>query len=388
MTICLNMIVKNEAHIIGTTLENILKFIPITYWVISDTGSTDETKTIIQDFFDKKKIPGELVEHEWKDFAYNRTKALECAFNKTDYLFIFDADDSIEGEGPLQFPPLKEDRYMFTFGKEFSYERPLLITNRKKWFYTGVLHEYLDSAEVRTATSIKGPFYVVSGRGGNRSKDPNKYLNDAIVLKNAYEVETRADLKARYTFYCGQSYMDAGMVDEAIEWYKKCESTPGWDQERYYSCIQLGELFRRKSDWHQMQHYWSKSCQYDTERIEGIAMLMEELKKLDNHVLVNAMYHKWRDYRHDLTNKLFIRNFCYDYEIEFLNSVSAYYAKDWETGYLCCKKVILHHKDKSKIDRSIQNLQFYKMYLHRDKKMIHHIKDKTTPEFFASLLKP
>ena len=137
-----------------------------------------------------------------------------------------------------------------------------------------------------------------------------------------------------------------------------------------------------------MQHYWSKSCQYDIERIEGIAMLMEELKKLDNHVLVNAMYHKWRDYKHDLSNKLFIRNFCYEYEIEFLNSVSAYYAKDWETGYLCCKKVILHHKDKSKIDRSIQNLQFYKMYLHRDKKMIHHIKDKTTPEFFAMLLKP
>ena len=388
MSICLNMIVKNEAHILEATLENILKFIPITYWVISDTGSTDETKTIIQTFFDKKQIKGELVEHEWKDFAYNRTKALECAFGKTDYLFIFDADDSIEGEAPLRFPPLKEDRYMFTFGKEFSYERPLLITNRKKWFFTGVLHEYLDSSEVRTACSVKGPYYVVSGRGGNRSKDPNKYLNDAIVLKNAFEVETRADLKTRYTFYCGQSYMDAGMVDEAIEWYKKCESMPGWDQERYYSCIQLGELFRRKSDWHQMQHYWSKSCQYDTERIEGVAMLMEELKKLDNHVLVNAMYHKWRDYRHDLTNKLFIRNFCYDYEIEFLNSVSAYYAKDWETGYLCCKKVILHHKDKSKIDRSIQNLQFYKMYLHRDKKMIHHIKDKTTPEFFAMLLKP
>jgi glycosyltransferase involved in cell wall biosynthesis len=110
------MIVKNEAHIIAGTLENILQHIPIKYWVISDTGSTDETKEIIRDFFQKKQIPGELVEHEWKDFAYNRTKALECAFQKTDYLFIFDADDSIEGT--IQLPPLKEDRYMFRFGKE------------------------------------------------------------------------------------------------------------------------------------------------------------------------------------------------------------------------------------------------------------------------------
>ena len=88
MSICLNMIVKNEAHIIEKTLENICQYVPITYWVISDTGSTDETKTIIQTFFDKKGIKGELVDHAWKDFAYNRTKALECAYQKTDYLFI------------------------------------------------------------------------------------------------------------------------------------------------------------------------------------------------------------------------------------------------------------------------------------------------------------
>jgi glycosyltransferase involved in cell wall biosynthesis len=84
ITICLNMIVKNESHIIESTLEKLLKKISIDYWVISDTGSTDNTKEIINSFFEKKKIPGELFEHEWKDFGYNRTKALECAYNKTE----------------------------------------------------------------------------------------------------------------------------------------------------------------------------------------------------------------------------------------------------------------------------------------------------------------
>jgi len=377
------MIVKNEAHIIEKTLENICQHVPISYWVISDTGSTDETKAIIQAFFDKKNIKGELVEHEWKDFAYNRTKALECAYQKTDYLFIFDADDSIEGN--LSFPKLKEDKYMFRFGKEFSYERPLLITNRKKWFFTGVLHEYLDSSEPRTSVSLQGPYYVVSGRTGDRSKDPNKYLKDAIILKEAFEIEPRLDLKSRYSFYCGQSYMDAEKVDEAIEWYKKCESTNGWDQERYYSCIQLGELYRRKNDFMNMQHYWSKSCQYDTERIEGIVMLMEELKKRDSHVLVNAMFHHWREYKHDLQNKLFIRNYCYDYEIEYLNSICAYYAKDLASGYYCCKKVILNHKDEHKISQTMKNLLFYKMYLKNDKKFLHYLKEKAPSDLFILL---
>ena len=42
-TICLNMIVKNESHIIESTLNNILDQLPIDYWIISDTGSTDDT---------------------------------------------------------------------------------------------------------------------------------------------------------------------------------------------------------------------------------------------------------------------------------------------------------------------------------------------------------
>ena len=53
-TICLNMIVKNESHIIEKTLENIYQKFPISYWVISDTGSTDNTVEIIKNFLMRK----------------------------------------------------------------------------------------------------------------------------------------------------------------------------------------------------------------------------------------------------------------------------------------------------------------------------------------------
>ena len=64
------MIVKNESHIIEKTLNNILDNIPITYYVISDTGSTDNTKEIIDNFFKNKKIKGELVNNEWVNFGH------------------------------------------------------------------------------------------------------------------------------------------------------------------------------------------------------------------------------------------------------------------------------------------------------------------------------
>jgi len=365
MTICLSMIVKNEAHIILTTLKNICDTVPISYWVISDTGSTDATKETIHSFFKEKNIPGELVEHKWRDFAYNRSKALECAFNKTDYLMIFDADDSIVGK--IKLPKWKEDKYMAKFGQNFSYARPLFVTNRKPWYYTGVLHEYLDAKEPRTSALLEGDYYIVSGRLGDRSKNANKYADDAKVLSDAFETEPDKALKTRYAFYCGQSYKDAKQEDKAIEWYEKNLTLNGWDQERYYSCLQLGEMYARKKDMEMAQFYWCKSCQYDPERIEGIVTLMEYLYSKGNHVLINAMYHKWKDYNRSPKDKLFIRLDLYEYHIEYYNSVSAFYARDFYSGYVCCKELILHGKDVGRVNSAINNLCFYKVHVKKDK---------------------
>ena len=54
--ICLNMIVKNEAHVIRRGLDTVKPFIH--HWVIVDTGSTDGTQEIIREHL--KDIPGEL----------------------------------------------------------------------------------------------------------------------------------------------------------------------------------------------------------------------------------------------------------------------------------------------------------------------------------------
>ena len=60
LSICLNMIVKNEGHIIAETLKNICSYIDLDYWVICDTGSTDNTKQEILNFFESRDISGEL----------------------------------------------------------------------------------------------------------------------------------------------------------------------------------------------------------------------------------------------------------------------------------------------------------------------------------------
>ena len=378
-TICLNMIVKNEAHIIAKTLENILNYIHLDYWVISDTGSTDNTIDVIQTFFQERNIPGELVCHPWKDFGHNRTLALEAAYKKTDYIFIFDADDSFHGD--FKLPELNHEWYMFEFGNQFKYVRPLLFTNHKKWKYTGVLHEYLEPLEqMPPVITLKGNYFIESGRLGDRSKNPDKYYHDALVLEKAFDTEQNSKLKFRYAFYCAQSYRDAGekYLDKSIEWYTKIlDNKHQWEQERYYAALQLGVLYHKKQIWDKSLHYFLKTVEFDHERIEGIVLAMQIYSQVGNHILVNALYHKFKHYK-VIENKLFIETLSYKHRIEFYNSISAFFVHDNKEGYECCKKILIGpHITGDERQNTIQNIMTgYKKFA---------IEDTTTLELFHSI---
>jgi glycosyltransferase involved in cell wall biosynthesis len=384
MSLCLCMIVKNEAAILETTLGHLCDRIQFSYWVISDTGSTDNTRELIRSFFSKRGIPGELVEHKWKDFGYNRTKALECAYMKTDYLMVFDADDSIVGT--MQIPQLKEDRYVATFERTETYYRPLIITNRKKWMYKGVLHEYLDAPEVRTTGILKGDYYIHSGRTGSRNQNKQKYVEDARLLEKAFHEEQDESLKDRYAFYCAQSHMDAKHVEDSIQWYTICLKRNGWKQERYYACLQLGKLYAYQQKRGLAMEYWRGSVQYDAERIEGVVMAATYAQLHGDHKLVNTLYHQCKGYNKTPFNKLFLQTNLYAYEIEYLNSKSAYFAKDPSSGYDCCKTIMLYHRNKDRMMHCIRILKMYKEELKKDKDFTALLQSKLPKEVLNTLL--
>jgi glycosyltransferase involved in cell wall biosynthesis len=75
-TLCLNMIVKNESKIIRRLMESVSPIIDC--YCICDTGSTDDTIEIINTFFSQKNIPGKVVSEPFKNFAHNRSHAVEC----------------------------------------------------------------------------------------------------------------------------------------------------------------------------------------------------------------------------------------------------------------------------------------------------------------------
>src|SRR5205823_1674521 len=87
-TICLVMIVKDEAAILERCLQSVKPL--ISYWLICDTGSTDNTKGIVRTVL--RDVPGELHEDRWVHFGHNRTRGLQRAHGKADYHLLIDAD--------------------------------------------------------------------------------------------------------------------------------------------------------------------------------------------------------------------------------------------------------------------------------------------------------
>ena len=368
MSLCLNMIVKNESHLIEKTLNNLCSYIKFTYWVICDTGSSDNTVSIIKNFFLKKNIQGEIFHHTWKDFGYNRTLALSAAFNKTDYLLIFDADDSISGN--LTIPNLSEDRYGLFFGTEsLKYVRPILINNRKKWKFKGILHEYLEPLEsVTQLIPINGDYFIISGKDGNRSKNSDKYLNDALLLKKKIDLIESGDIEdidllPRYTFYCANSFRDCNDISGAIFYYKKVLEHETWVQEKYISAFNIGNLYEMLKNIEDALLYWYRAITYDKERREAVVKLMSYYYNNKNWFAINCLHENIKNFEIiDISSKLFL-HISDIHQNHYFNSIACANISEWMSGYYSCKHLLMRDVH---TDITLYNFKCYAYNIHLD----------------------
>ena len=242
-SITLNMIVKDEAHCIHTSLNTIYKYID--YYVIVDTGSTDHTQDVIKEFFDCHGIPGEIHDVPWKNFGWNRTEACKLAKGKGDYTWVIDADDEICGD--LVLPDrLTKDMYNLFYNSALSggegWWRPQLFNNSLDWRYEGVLHEYATCDEAVTHERIEGNYCVKPTFAGDRNKDGTeaKMKRDIALMRKALEEEPD---NVRYMFYLAQAYHTVGDYSQAIEWFSKRVKAGGWGEEVYISLLRKAECY-------------------------------------------------------------------------------------------------------------------------------------------------
>lgn len=397
-TICLIGIMRNESKNVERLLNSLYSKKLGTYIMdmisIVDTGSTDNTKELIENWGKEHNIPTVVHYEPFINFAYNRTHSFtsaRMAFPNADYFLLTDADFVWEVDNDIFDKNLLIDhKYLIKqYNKNLSYWNTRLLNAKVDFECVGVTHEYWQ--ECKKNQSYKGTIRTskINTLRINDQEDggckENKFTRDEMLLRQGLIDETDKGLLARYKFYLAQTLKDTRRYAEAIEWYKKRVDDKGWQEEVYYAKYQIGYCYEQMG-WHvrhvttlnrkpkdeltedEIEHIkkWNPE-QYDDSKLKNI--YDEHFHQAGIHYLsaytyrktrAEALYHLTRMYRclsmNELAYKysiignkipypeqdtLFIEDGCYNYLFDFEQSIVCFYIDKYkDEGRKITKKLL------------------------------------------------
>lgn len=388
-TLCLNMIVKNESKIIGRLMDSVADLIDS--YCICDTGSTDNTIELIQQYFASKNIPGKIVQEPFQDFGYNRSYALKACetidpatTGKDDYILLLDADMVFWRNPKITVQQFKEnltaDIYNIFQGTDyFFYKNVRIVKNRRGFSYWGVTHEYVKSPSDAKHSQFERAFCFIKdiGDGGCKS---DKFLRDIKLLLKGLEEIPNND---RYTFYLANSYRDSGQNELAIETFKKRIELGGWVEEVWYSYFNIGKCYKNLNDMPNAIYYWLEAFAYYPKRIENLYELILHYRNVGKNELAYTFY-TLADYQRKKNTSwdyLFLQKDVYDYKIDYEMTIIGYYCnRDNHDLVQTCMKVLAYPGADDKTCKNV--LSNYKFYT----KVLNHFQDNSISVYNMGIL--
>lgn len=400
------MIVKNESKIITRLLKSVLPLIDS--YCICDTGSTDNTIQVIQDFFREKNIhSGKIIVEPFKDFGYNRTFALKQCLNmdNADYILLLDADMILEVDPMLSIDDFKNnlthDVYnVFQGSPSFIYKNTRLIKNKIGMSYWGVTHEYLNAPNGSTTFTIPKNQLFINDVGDGGSKQ-DKFLRDIRLLEKGLEENPNND---RYTFYLANSYKNSGQMENAIKTYKKRINLGGWHDEVWYSYYSMGQCYKELGKMKEAIAAWINGYEFLPTRIENLYEIVNYYRTTSKHTLAYTYYNlaKYERNRKTDFDNLFLEKDIYDYKLDYELSIIGYYC-NWDNYDLAkvsmnilsnsttidyiFKNVLNNYKFYTKDIANIQNNEKQQKYKDKQEKIktIINVLNQNTKEMFRTM---
>lgn len=364
--LCLTMIVRNEGKIIERCLESAKKQIDCIS--ICDTGSTDDTISIIEQFMKKNGIPGKVHRHEWKNFGHNRTLSVEAAqktlkelgfpLEKT-YLLLLDADMVLEAKPEFHKADLKSDSYLIVQkNHHYSYCNTRLVLASLPWISVGVTHEYWSSPLASRQGKLETLSIDDRDDGGCKS---DKFERDIKLLTQGLQEEPD---NVRYMFYLAQSYKCLKQYDNAIKWYQNRINKGGWQEEIWYAKYMIGQCYEDLNDWEKALENYLDAYAFQPTRAEPLQQISSYYRHKEKYHLAYLFAKEGSEIPYPRDEILFISDPVYEYLFDQDISISAFYTPHKEEGYAATNRLMLKKGIPQYIkDQAYNNIQFYLQHL-------------------------
>lgn len=363
-SLCLNMICKNEAPIITRLFDSVVDIIDC--YCICDTGSTDNTVSLIEEYFKKKNIPGKIVFEKFKDFSYNRNFALKQSCGMSDYVILLDADMVLDVR-KFDKRMLTGDCYGILQGSnEFYYNNMRIVKNLPLngdtsfnfYKYIGATHEYISTPEGSQAVNFGKDIIFIKDIGDGCSKG-DKFIRDMKLLEDELK-EKPNDVRSH--FYLANTYFCTGKHNEAIEMYKKRIELGGWIQEVWYSYYRIAICYKELNDMAKAIQYWLDAYNYFPDRLENLYEIVSHYRIIGKQKLAVMFYKVAKETlnRHlKIDDYLFLENCVYTYKLDYEYTIVASY-----TGVNNIDNEVVsifnNCDEQWLLDNLLSNMKFYK----------------------------
>jgi glycosyltransferase involved in cell wall biosynthesis len=233
MGICLNMIVKNETKNLERLFASVYKYID--HFIISDTGSTDNTIELIYELSKLYNIPGKVVSHPWIGFGPNRQLVLEAAMEAKEkgehecrWLFIIDADEELKVNEKLWKENLEYGVSYTTYKKMggIIFKHTFLLwVEGQNWQWNGNIHGYLtNDTPLRKKGHLNSVRIIAHQSEGAKTRQfdnsKEKYQHDLDQLLEELQNAVISEKNINRFWQLAFVYLDVNNIDAAINVFK------------------------------------------------------------------------------------------------------------------------------------------------------------------------
>ncbi len=265
------IMVKNEAEVIKATLEPFVAG-GVDSFLVYDTGSTDGTPTIAQQFFDEHGLDhAYIIEEPFVDFAASRNRALNLAetiFPYADFIMMPDAEWYIKNAaGLIEFCKDNKDYippnslggcYLIRIiADTIDFYQPRLIRCQSNVRFTGVVHEVLNQQPSENVPATIHFIYAPTDKGKKSSAD--RLQRDLSLLLQSYYDDPS---NPRAVFYLAQTYQFLGDWENAALYYHKRMQMEGWKEEKYIATYRLAITIENLMEENNSAYTWEQALYY------------------------------------------------------------------------------------------------------------------------------
>src|SRR5262245_1719714 len=342
--IVLCMIVRNEATVIGRCLDSALPHVD--GYLISDTGSADNTIDLIQQTAARHGVAGHIRRDDFYNFGHNRTLAAEMAREwaaaqgwpgASTYLLFLDADMILHVEPGFDRSALTATSYVLAQDDgTLRYWNVRLARLSQSWQAVGVTHEYWQAVGDQSQSERLDTMWIEDRSDGGSKAD--KFERDIRLLTQALAQQPN---NPRYTLYLAQSYFDVGRYTDAERLYARRWALGGWEEERWLARYRQGWTLLRLGDRYKAAGILLDAFDARPTRAEPLWLLARHYRDHHQHhaALMTALRALEIPYPHD--DMLFVERQVYEWMLWEEVMISAYYAgaRYHDVGFSACERL-------------------------------------------------